>query len=200
MEIYTLPLGSYMTNCYLVSGKPGACVVIDPGFEPELVLAALKKRELTPEAILLTHGHFDHVGAVLPIREKYGCPVYLAPEDLNLPAYLTLPVGATTDVEEGDVLELAGISFRVLHTPGHTEGSVCYLTENALFCGDTLFEGSCGRTDLPGGSIPKMLDSLRRLRELDFAGGVFTGHGGSTTLAKERQSNPYLMEVPGYEF
>ncbi len=200
MELYTLPLGSYMTNCYIVSGKPGACVVIDPGFEPERVIAFLENKGLIPEGILLTHGHFDHVGGVMPIRERYGCPVYLAPEDLKLPVYLTLPIGATTDVEEGDILDLAGISFRVLHTPGHTEGSVCYLTENALFAGDTLFEGSCGRTDLPGGSVPKMLDSLKRLRELEFTGGVFPGHGDSTTLAQERKTNPYLMDESGFRF
>lgn len=192
MDIYTLPLGELETNCYLVSGRPGACVIIDPGYQGEVVLAALERKGLTPEAVLLTHGHFDHVGAVLKIRERFPCPVYLSPLDLKLPPFLTLPVGATEDMEEGDVLDLAGVRFQVLSTPGHTEGSVCFLTDGALFAGDTLFEGSCGRVDLPGGSIPKMLVSLKRLRELPFDGAVYPGHGEKTTLEAERRYNPYL--------
>ena len=192
MEIDTLTLGLYQTNCYIVTAVPGQCVVIDPGYEPETIDSFLLRRGLRPEAILLTHGHFDHVGGVMALVKKYGCPVYLSPEDLKLPPYLTLPVGATQDVAEGMTLFLAGTAFQVLAVPGHTDGSVCYRAENALFCGDTLFRGACGRTDLPGGNAAKMLASMKRLRELDFDGAFYPGHGPAGTLEQERRENPYL--------
>lgn len=193
IHIDTLPLGELQTNCYIVSGEKGKCVIIDPGAEAEVILEFLARKDLKAEAILLTHGHYDHVGAVLPLRQRLLCPVYMAPEDLNLPDYLTLPKGPTEDISEGDVLELAGVRFQVLHTPGHTQGCVCYLTDEALFCGDTLFAGSIGRTDLPGGNVPQMIRSLKRLRELSFDGPIYCGHEGHSTLAWEKRHNPYLM-------
>lgn len=193
IKIDILALGEYQTNCYIVRNREDACVVIDPGFEPDTVLAQVKSLGLNVEAILLTHGHFDHVGGVQAITQAQSCPVYMAPEDLKLPAFLTRPLGPTIDVAGGDVLDLAGVQFRVLHTPGHTQGSVCYLTDNALFSGDTLFAGSCGRTDLYGGDMVQMQQSLARLDALDFHGHVFPGHGPKTTLAEERAYNPYLV-------
>lgn len=192
IKINTLVLGDYQTNCYIVRDSEDACVVIDPGYEPDTVLAQVKRLGLKIQAILLTHGHFDHVGGVQAIAQTCGCPVYMAPEDLKLPAFMTRPMGPTTDIADGDVLELAGVQFRVLHTPGHTQGSVCFLTERALFSGDTLFAGSCGRTDLPGGDMVQMQQSLARLEELDFHGHVLSGHGPKSTMAEERAYNPYL--------
>ena len=192
MNIQTLILGPLQVNCYIVYANR-KCLIIDPGFEPERILAACEKLGLTIEAILLTHGHFDHVGGVKKIAEKTGCRVFLHPEEQKLPPYITSGKLFYTDTYgEGAVISLADLRFTVLHTPGHTPGSVCLRFEDALFTGDTLFAGSCGRTDLPGGSFATIKASLRRLAQIPENLAVYPGHGESTTLEQERQNNPYL--------
>ena len=194
MNIKTLPLGAYQTNCYMVwADTADTCVVIDPGFEPDTVLLEAKRQGKTIEAILLTHGHFDHVGAVRDIAAETDCKVYLCENDLAMPTQLTAgPLYYTDLYGEGDVLKLAGLSIKVLHTPGHTPGSVCLQCEDCIFSGDTLFWGSCGRTDLPGGSWSTIQKSLKRLAGLSGDFKVYPGHGDSTTLSFERKYNPYM--------
>ena len=194
MEVKCLPLGSYQTNCYLAWGENSpACIVIDPGYSPEVILSEVKKQGKTVCAILLTHGHFDHVGGVRALASATGCPVYLHEKELSLPESFTDgPLYYTHTYDEGDVLPLANLSVRVLHTPGHTPGSVCLVTENTMFSGDTLFMDSIGRTDFPGGSTATILKSLKRLAALEEDYTVLPGHGPHTTLAAEKQYNPYL--------
>ena len=194
LSLHTLPLGAYQTNCYILHQEASSsCVVIDPGYTPEVILDFLAGKGLTLEAILLTHGHFDHVGAVRDLAAETGCRVYLNPGDLSMPPKLTAgPLYYTDTYSEGDTISPAGISFQVLSTPGHTPGSVCLIAEDFLFSGDTLFAGSCGRTDLPGGSTRAIRESLRRLATLPQDYSVHPGHGESTTLAWEKQYNPYM--------
>lgn len=194
LTLHTLPLGAYQTNCYILHQEASSsCVVIDPGYTPEVILDFLAGKGLTLEAILLTHGHFDHVGAVRDLAAETGCRVWLNPDDLSMPPKLTAgPLYYTDTYSEGDTISPAGISFQVLSTPGHTPGSVCLIAENFLFSGDTLFAGSCGRTDLPGGSTRAIRESLRRLAALPQDYSVHPGHGESTTLAWEKQYNPYM--------
>lgn len=193
-NIYPMILGDYQTNCYLVwGGDSDTCVVIDPGYAPEQVLARAESLGKRIEAILLTHGHFDHVGGVRGIAAETDCDVYLCKLDRTMPPQLTAgPLHFTHTYEEGDTVQAAGLTFRVLHTPGHTPGSVCLAAEDALFSGDTLFAGSCGRTDLPGGSWEEITHSLDRLSRLPGAFTVYPGHGEFTTLDRERQFNPYM--------
>ena len=194
LNIQVLPLGSYQTNCYLVWGEDAdTCVVIDPGYEPQTVLQQAQQLGKEIEAILLTHGHFDHVGGVREIAEQTGCRVYLCPDELEMPQQWTAgPLYYTRTYSEGDTVRLAGVSFRVYHTPGHTPGSVCLAAQDSLFSGDTLFWDSCGRTDLPGGSHAKILQSLKRLAALEEDYTVYPGHGQKTRLADEKQYNPYM--------
>ena len=192
MNITILPLGMLETNCYLLS-EGTHCLVIDPGAEPETVLDVLKKQGLTLEAILLTHGHFDHVGAVRTLAAETDCPVYLCEEDLSLPAAMTSgPLYYTHRYGEGDQMTLGGMTLQVLQTPGHTPGSVCLRFGKHLFTGDTLFAGSCGRTDFPGSSPAAMEKSLARLAKLEDDLLIYPGHGETTTLDEEKRYNPYL--------
>ena len=195
MQMKTMPLGAYQTNCYLVWNEDSdRCLVIDPGYEPERVLSEVARLNKTIEAVLLTHGHFDHVGAVRTLAAETDCQVYLNEQDLSMPTQLTAgPLYYTHLYKEGDVLNLAGVKLRVIHTPGHTPGSVCLVAEDAIFSGDTLFEGSCGRTDLPGGDWATILKSLKRLAQLEGDFRVYPGHGPSTTLADEKRWNPYMQ-------
>lgn len=192
MTITTVPLGLYQTNCYILA-EGDRCLVIDPGEEAEKLLALLQRQNLTVEAVLLTHGHFDHVGAVKTLAAETDCRVFLHEEELTLPAAMTAGKLYYTDLyKEGDRLTLAGMTFEVLHTPGHTPGSVCLRFDQHLFSGDTLFAGSCGRTDFPGSSPAAMVRSLSRLSKLEDDLKVYPGHGEDTTIGEEKRYNPYL--------
>jgi len=196
MKYEAFPLGAYQTNCYLCwDENTGNCVIIDPGYTPEVVLKAVEDRGLQPKMIFLTHGHFDHVGAVRPLYQVLNIPVYLCDKDNDLPEELTAgSLCYTAEYDEGDTITLDNLTFRVLNTPGHTAGSVCLLCGEVIFSGDTLFAGSCGRTDL-GGSWTQMLQSLHRLAALPGNYTVLPGHGPATTLDYERRTNPYMRST-----
>ena len=195
MELKTFPIGSLQTNCYMVwEDGSDTCILIDPGYEPELLLEQVRLQRKTLEAILLTHGHFDHVGGVKQIAAETGCKVYICAEELKQPLRYSDGLHYTHTVAEGDVLHLAGLTLQVLHTPGHTPGCVCYLCGDTLFSGDTLFAGTCGRTDLPGGDFKAIQASLQRLAALEGDLKVLPGHGMASSLDIERRYNPYMQE------
>ena len=191
MNIQKLTLGLYQTNTYLLANDTEA-VVIDPGYEADTILDALAGKAL--KAILLTHGHFDHVGAVKELVAETGCDVYIHAAEATMPPMVTAgPLYFTHTYDEGDTVSpIEGLELTVLHTPGHTPGSVCLLMGNEMFSGDTLFACSFGRTDLPGGDPRKMMESLRRLASLQGNFFIHPGHGGSTTLDAEKRFNPYM--------
>ena len=194
MEISRLPLGPLMTNCYVVTDEEArSCAVIDPGGDGEQLAKALKNQGLTLKYILLTHGHYDHVGGVRALHEATGAPVYLHEKDLELPEKMTDgPLFWTDHYKDGDTVTMDNIKFEVIETPGHTPGSVCLLAGDAMFSGDTLFQGSCGRMDFPGGSEEAMAESMKRIQKIEGDYNVYPGHGGETTLAVEKKYNPYL--------
>ncbi|MER5256347.1 MULTISPECIES: MBL fold metallo-hydrolase [unclassified Streptomyces] len=221
MLIAGFPAGAWGTNCYLVAPAAGEeCVIIDPGHQAtEGVEDALKKHRLKPVAVVLTHGHIDHVASVVPVCGAHDVPAWIHPEDRymmsdpekalgrSFGAQLLgeLTVGEPSDVKEladGARLKLAGLDFSVAHAPGHTKGSVTFqLPESAevpsvFFSGDLLFAGSIGRTDLPGGSQDELLESLARVcLPLDDSTVVLPGHNEHTTIGRERATNPYLRQV-----
>ena len=200
MLIKTLPVGQLETNCYVISNEDTlGCVVIDPGDESNRILDYLEDNHLKCEAIFLTHGHYDHTGAVEAVMEETGAPVYICPRD---DAHTTgdrhysymLPEGGRY-YDDGDVLRFAGLSFQILAVPGHTAGGVAIVCEDALFTGDTLFRGSCGRTDLPGGDMEEEFRSLKRLCDLPGDYEVYPGHMDSSSLERERNFNYYCREA-----
>lgn len=191
MTLHRLTLGDYQVNCYILANGD-RCLIVDPGYSPERIQAFLAQQGLTPEAILLTHGHFDHVGGVQALAQETGCRVWIHERERALPSWLTAgPIPCTDFYQEG-AYSLAGLDFRVLETPGHSPGSVCLQFADCLLSGDTLFAGSCGRTDLPGGDETAMEQSLARLAALSGDCPVYPGHGPSTTLERERRQNPFL--------
>ena len=194
LKIEMLNLGIYWVNAYIIRDEASSsCCILDPGGHPNKVLDYLAKNNLTLEAILLTHGHFDHVGGVKALAEATGCRVYLHTADLAMPEKLTAgPLYYTHSYGEGDQLHLAGLTIEVIHTPGHTPGSVCLLCEDVMFSGDTLFARSCGRTDLDGGDPAAMARSLQRLASFEKDYRVLPGHNSATTLALEKEYNPYM--------
>lgn len=192
MEMKTLPLGDFQTNCYILRQTGSReCLVIDPGYDCPQLWQALEGLEVA--AVLLTHGHFDHVGAVGALAMEYDCPVYLGRGELNLPPAMSAgPIGYTALLAQGQEVEAAGIKLWVMETPGHSPGSVCLVGEDRIFTGDTLFAGSCGRTDFPGSDPAQMKQSLSRLSQMPGEYAIYPGHGESSTLCMEKRYNPYL--------
>ncbi len=200
MKIEVQQVGDLMTNCYIVwDENTKNAAVIDPGDDGAYLSNRLKKNGLTLQYILLTHGHFDHIGGVDELKSTCGSnpKVYLSHKDLGLESVfhetIALDPNSVTDWKEGDSVTMDSITFRVLSTPGHTPGSVCLIAGDILFSGDTLFQGSCGRTDFPGGSWTEMSASLRRLYQLPGDYTVLSGHTGSTTLDRERKTNVFMQ-------
>ena len=208
MEIGVLRLGQIGTNCYIFRREGGyRCGIVDPGDQGEQVARWLVDKGLEAEAVLLTHGHFDHILGIPGLREEWpDLPVYCHPADWGEGDAASLfgetfptvrSFGDITPYREGDTVEVDGIRLEVLDTPGHTPGSVTLRAENVLFTGDTLFAGSMGRTDLPGGDEGEIMASLKRLGELEGSFTVCPGHMQTSTLDQERKTNPYLRMAMG---
>ena len=199
MLIKTIPVGQLETNCYVVSDEDTMeCAVIDPGDESNTILYYLEDNHLKCRAILITHGHYDHVGAVLPVMEETGAPVYINEKDSgdDYQGGSKLPAAQVGKFySEGDEVRVGGLTFRVLETPGHTPGGVTLICGDALFTGDTLFAGSCGRTDFAGGSMEVELQSLAKIAALPGDYEVYPGHMDCSTLETERRFNPYLTAL-----
>lgn len=201
MRIETLMVGPIMTNCYLLFDEQAkVCAVIDPGDEGERIAAAVEKSGCTLQYVLLTHGHYDHFTGLAALLDRYpDTPVYIHPADAveknTNPWALKFPrLGEKNQrwYGEGDRLTLGSLIIQVLETPGHSAGSVCLVAENVIFAGDTLFCGSCGRTDFPDGDTGAILRSLARLARLEGNYRVYPGHDRATDLDRERRSNPYM--------
>ena len=189
MNIQTLTLGPLATNCYLVRAEESRrAVIIDPAANSKRLLAALEEQGLTLEAILLTHAHFDHIGALKNLRAATNARVYIGEADKDDPSRMCHDLLTYTDTyRDGDFVTAGGLCFQVLATPGHTPGSVCLLCENVLFSGDTLFCGSIGRTDFEGGNDKQMRASLRKLSQLPADTLVLPGHNSLTTISDEQR-------------
>lgn len=204
MKLDSLAVGLIGTNCYLLSDDTSgnAAAIVDPGGSADQILAKIKQDNLDVKMILLTHGHFDHVLGVQDILAAYpGLPVYITETDYPEArdggqfGYSMGEVDSVRFYDEGDTVELGNLKIDVLRTPGHTPGSVTLRVEDVLFTGDTLFCGSCGRTDFPGGSFADMQRSLKRLADLPGDYRVYPGHESSTTLDYERKYNPFMQRL-----
>ncbi len=208
MKIYKAEVGMLATNCYLaVNEENGQAVVFDPGADVETILEMAGEAQAEIVAILLTHGHNDHIGAVAELKRVTGAKVYISEVDAdcltradkNLSLFMGDSVqSATADyiLHDGELLSLAGMEFKVLATPGHTGGGVCFYNESAevVFVGDTIFCESIGRTDLPGGSYRELLTSIKnKILTLPDATGLLPGHGPATTVDWEKRRNPFLQ-------
>jgi len=204
MQFEVLPVGPYQANCSLLWAHPEQAWVFDPGADGAFILERLDARGLKAGVIVLTHAHFDHVSALHEILRACPVPVYLHADDVDfafsplnaMPPYrpTARPATLVTDRRGGDELTFGGLSAKILHTPGHTPGGCCFYFEKdkLLVAGDTLFAGSVGRTDLPGGSWEQLEASLAQLKTLPDDTRVICGHGPMTTIGAEKRSNPYL--------
>ena len=199
MLIKSLPVGYLDTNCYIVTNdETRECVIIDPGADSNAILDYIESNNLTPTAVFLTHGHFDHHMALGPVLDATGVSAYVHSGDVAISDNRRQGQLKLDDDErllrydEGDEINTAGMKFTVMSTPGHSPGSVTLRCQSALFTGDTLFRDYCGRTDFPGGNTEEMLASFRRLAALEGDFEVYPGHAESSTLNRERSFNHFM--------
>jgi hydroxyacylglutathione hydrolase len=209
VKIDRLILGDFETNCYILRNSPKAtnCLIIDTGIDAEPLLDFLEVNKLTPAALILTHGHADHIAGVEPLRKEFpSIQVYIHKLDAEMltdaAANLSVMTGSSLTaakadhlVEEGDTIDKVGIRLRVIHTPGHTPGGICLYSEKdgVIFVGDTLFAGSIGRTDFPNGDMRQLIEGIKhKLFKLPEDTIVYTGHGPETTIGREQADNPFL--------
>jgi glyoxylase-like metal-dependent hydrolase (beta-lactamase superfamily II) len=204
-----LPVGPLQCNCSIIGDEQTReAMVIDPGDQIEEILDILRRERLTLKQIVITHAHIDHVGGAMKLKAATGAPILMNQDDYALLKMLDMqaawvgmrppgPVAVDEALSEGRVLKIGAIPSSVIHTPGHTEGSIClyFPEEKKLIAGDTLFAGSIGRTDLPGGNFEKIIRSLHtRLLSLPDETQVIPGHGPETTIGEERETNPFLQK------
>ncbi len=202
INIETITVSMFATNCYLVScALTQEAIIIDPGADAKRIMARIEKGQLKIRAIINTHGHIDHIGANGKLKEAYQVPILLSEKDLTVyrnPGFglgLVLKKQPAPDrfIKEGEIIEFGEQSLAVIDTPGHTEGGVSLVGSGLVFCGDTLFAGSVGRTDLAGGSYQTLLKSIKeKLMTLSSEAIVYCGHGPATTIGVEAQTNPFI--------
>lgn len=205
MKIYRIPAGLYAANCYIVVDEAtNKAMIIDPGGDAEGLIDFIDKEKLELQYIVLTHGHADHIGGVMKLKENYGVEIIaheyelelLNDSEKNLSSQMfgeNINIDPSILVKDGDNFKLGSLEVKVIHTPGHTEGGMCLKIENNLFVGDTLFKGSVGRADLHGGNASVLLDSIVvKLLTLSDDIVVWSGHGDPTTIGEEKLFNPYL--------
>ncbi len=207
MKIAAIVVGQLDTNCYVISDEETReAIIIDPGDDPDTINAYIETNKLIPRRIILTHAHYDHVCAVRELKERYGATI--AMHDREIPVYdgtkkLCISWGYEEAdfpqpdlfVTDGDAISIGEISLLVIHTPGHTPGGICLKGEGVLFSGDTLFRGSVGRTDLPGGNMDQLQESLRKLSLLPAATRICCGHEEETTMGLEMRTNPFMHSL-----
>jgi len=211
VNIAIMPVGFLGTNCYIVSAESGDCAIIDPGAQPEKITSYLDGKKLKAKYILLTHGHHDHIGGVRKLMEAYpDAKLAIGKGDIEMlqdskkslafdryDSKEDFLIEREEPLHDGDELKLDDLTIRVMETPGHTIGGVCYVCGEAIFSGDTLFRGDVGRCDLYGGNYKEMLKSLKKLAELDGDYALYPGHGEDSTLEYERKNNMYIAEAMG---
>lgn len=204
MKIHRIPVGMLQSNSYVVSDNNGSAALIDCGVSYKKILSYLQDNKLSLEKIILTHGHFDHADDASDLKAETGAKVVIHSLDNELLLNPKLIGGMFTPFlknegqeaddffDNGDLITAGELSFKVIHTPGHTKGSCCFMIEDAIFTGDTLFAGGCGRVDMYGGDSKEIMESLKKLSNLPGDFRVFPGHGEDTTLQLERKTNPYM--------
>lgn len=207
MKIIKLkPLSDIGTNSYIIETDSKNAVLIDAPADADYIISQLEGNKLTLKKILLTHGHIDHMGAVYDLAEKTGCEVYihtadndkLYDSDHSLSNFLGIPLKPYRNAKvllDGDIVIQDELKFDVISTPGHTSGSVCYVCGDVMFSGDTLFYRSVGRTDMVDGDPEMLINSLKKLKEIDYDYTVYSGHGAPTSLVDEKAFNPYMREL-----
>ncbi|GLI53653.1 MULTISPECIES: MBL fold metallo-hydrolase [Thermodesulfovibrio] len=208
MKIKKFEVGPLFVNCYIIyDERTKEAVVIDPGDEPDLILDFIKEENLNLKYILCTHGHFDHIGSVKELKDETGAKVVLHEKDIeiyrNSPQIAMQFFGIEIEpqpepdilIKNGEILNTGNVQLTVIHTSGHSPGSVCFYTDGYIFTGDTLFAGSVGRTDIIGGSMNELLNSLKKIASLPDETIVFPGHGPKTKIGIEKKTNPFYHEV-----
>ena len=205
MEIHELVVGPLKTNCYIVTSDMNHAVIIDPGFDAEKIAAKIRELGAKPKFMLLTHGHFDHIGAVNALKKTFPemkSVILAEDEDLCLnPGLINNEIGVVTKPDmlfaDGDIVKLDDLDFKFMATPGHTKGCACIIVEDKIFTGDTLFSRGYGRTDLYGGSTRDMKMSLKKIGAIEGDYEIYPAHGPHSTLKTEKYANPYLRKAMG---